>query len=91
MFETSILSVINYCDSDENLYPQVETMLIGLLCDLDIKKSSIPLAVRTEDLAGRMTGDGSGAKKSLSDISKGVRTYCLNVILIAQKRLLITI
>jgi len=77
-FEVAVSQIIEYCDSAENLYPQVETELLELLCDLDISSFSVPLAVLVEDLAYRMFKQGwAGHKAPLSEFAKGISAYLL--------------
>lgn len=71
LFTTSVDIVLDYLESDENLYPKVETNLLELLCDLNLTNYS-PL-LRAEDIAHRLTGGKSRRPlKAQSSYSQGV-------------------
>ncbi len=77
-FFSAVASLITYCDSNENLYPQVETSLIELLSNLEYSKFPIELQVLAEDLAYRLFKENwKGHKEALSEFSKGLSAYFL--------------
>lgn len=77
-FEVAVSDIIAYCNSSENLYPQVETALIELLSNINLANCSVALQVLAEDLAYRMFKLGwKGSKTSLSEFSQGLSAYLL--------------
>lgn len=77
-FPSAISDLIMYCNSHENLYPQVETSIVELLSDLDYSVLPMELQVLAEDLAYRMFKENwKGHKEALSEFSKGLSAYFL--------------
>ena len=77
-FASAVSDIVAYCDTEENLYPQVETELLELLCDLDVSNFPMPLHVLVEDLAYRMFKENwTGNKPCLSEFSRGICAYVL--------------
>jgi|GEM_PF-2825920 len=74
----AVSEVLKYLDSDENIYPQVETELIELLASLDQSKFPAELKALVHDFAYRIFKEGwKGHKESLSDFAFGVSAYLL--------------
>lgn len=74
----AVLDLINYIDSNENLYPQVETEIIELLADLDFSNLQVELAVLVEYLAYRLFKvDFKAHKEPMSQFTLGISAYLL--------------
>lgn len=74
----AVLELVNYIDSSENLYPQVETEIIELLADLDFSKFPIELMVLIEDLAYRLFKiDFKKHKEPMSQFTLGISAFLL--------------
>lgn len=76
--EDAVEKILMYCDSPENLYPQVETELIELMCSIELTKLSVTLQIKIQDLAQRLALDGGRRhKNALSEFSRGISAYLL--------------